>query len=158
MTIFFTRIMAWSNTCSSATVFVMRNLVTFLTTLCLFWQSAVYAGVATQILNGLEQSHALMHFLGISHHHHQDESDDLTAHKHDTTQENSDETLSVHQDASAQSQKHILVDFGIYLPAIVEDSLKFSTILVWQNHLLSDPTSWSSAELRLIERPPRQLV
>ncbi|NBT99911.1 MAG: hypothetical protein EBT59_12490 [Betaproteobacteria bacterium] len=105
----------------------MRNLAIFLTTLCLFWQSAVYAGVATQILNGLEQSHALMHFLGISHHHHQDESDELTAHKHDTTQENSDETLSVHQDASAQSQKHILVDFGIYLPAIVEDSLKFST-------------------------------
>ncbi|NBT01226.1 MAG: hypothetical protein EBS61_11600 [Betaproteobacteria bacterium] len=81
----------------------MRNLAIFLTTLCLFWQSAVYAGVATQILNGLEQSHALMHFLGISHHHHQDESDELTAHKHDTTQENSDETLSVHQDASAQS-------------------------------------------------------
>ena len=54
----------------------MRTMATFLTTLCLFWQSAVYAGVATQILNGLEQSHALMHFLGISHHHHQDESDE----------------------------------------------------------------------------------
>ncbi len=158
MTIIFTRFMAWLNTCSSARVHVMRTMATFLTTLCLFWQSAVHAGVATQILNGLEQSHALMHFLGISHHHHQDESDELTTHRHDTTQENSDETLNVHQDASAQSQKHILVDFGIYLPAIVEDSLKLPTFLVWQVNLSSDTISWSSAELKLIERPPRHLV
>lgn len=56
----------------------MRNLVVFLVALCLFWQGAVHAGVATQILNGLEQSHALMHFLGVSHHHHQDNLNDLT--------------------------------------------------------------------------------
>jgi hypothetical protein len=150
--------MAWPTTYSSVRVLLMRNLVVFLVALCLFWQGAVHAGVATQILNGLEQSHALMHFLGVSHHHHQDNLNDVTARKHQTSQENSDATLSVHQDASAESLKHILVDFGIQLPAIVEDSLKLPTFLAWQVNLPSDTISWSSAELKLIERPPRHLV
>lgn len=79
-----------------------RRLIALLLTLCLCWQSLAFAGAEVLVRKGAAQQHALMHFEGQPHHHH-------------------DQHGGVHKDSSGASTQHAMDDACMFCPALLQD-------------------------------------
>ncbi|KQW42257.1 hypothetical protein ASD88_22135 [Pelomonas sp. Root662] len=79
-----------------------RGFTTFLLMLCMFWQALAHAGVAVTLAGDEGRSHALMHFEGQAHHHHDDGGTD-----------------AVHEDQSLASAQHMASDCGLHATAMM---------------------------------------
>ncbi|MDM4765402.1 DUF2946 family protein [Pelomonas sp. SE-A7] len=83
---------------------MLRRALALLLTVCLCWQSMAFAGVEVLVRQGQAQQHALMHFKGEAHHHH-------------------DEHGGLHKDQSTASTQHAMDDACMFCVALLPDLL-----------------------------------
>ncbi len=77
----------------------MRRLLATLLLLCLSWQAVASAGGGVLVQPEDERSHAVLHFLGEAHHHH-------------------DGSAQFHEDDTPESIQHLLSDACLQSPAL----------------------------------------
>jgi hypothetical protein len=114
----------------------MRRLLAALLLLCLSWQTLASAGGGVLVQPDDERSHAVLHFLGEAHHHH-------------------DGSAQLHEDDSTDSVQHLLSDACLQAPALLSDA-----IAVVLPAVPGAPAPASGREpprppLAGLERPPR---
>ena len=116
-----------------------RRLVLVFTLLCICWQSLAYAGSGVVIAHDEEEAHALLHFEGQAHHHHDDGQGDFD------------------QDESLDSVQHAMHDAGLFPPALMHlVDLHISAARPDEPVPLAR-TQGSTPFLRGLDRPPKTL-
>ncbi len=116
-----------------------RRLVALLLAFCLCWQSLAFAGVEVLVRKGEAQQHALMHFEGQAHHHH-------------------DEHGGVHKDASGASTQHAMDDACMFCPALIQD-LRLTLPMLRPDAPLEALASEPALPfLPAFERPPKPTI
>lgn len=116
-----------------------RRLIRFFLVLCIGWQALASAGAGVVFAEVQHLGHALLHFKGVAHHH--DAHDE-----------------GVHLDDSVASAVHVVLDTGVFAPAL----MPAPTAALAAVPRVRPAISADRVRLRVIpdglERPPRSLA
>lgn len=118
---------------------MLRRTFALLLAVCLCWQSLAFAGAEVLVRSGAAQQHALMHFEGQAHHHH-------------------DEHGGVHKGQSGASTQHSMDDACLFCPALLQD-LQLSLPALRPDAPLEALAAEPSVPfLPALERPPKPTI
>jgi hypothetical protein len=117
-----------------------RGCTAFLLMLCMCWQALAHAGVAVALAGEAGRAHALMHFEGQAHHHHDNGDTDV-----------------VHEDQSLASAEHMASDCGPHATALAACAEVNLPQLAPQMPTAPAATPPPPPCLAGLERPPKTL-